>query len=122
MREQLAIYWRVLLWCAGVGAVVIGIDAVLNAPFKAGVITTITLLGGVNMLVQLFDHKAEQRRTAEAREEAARERGMREAAEALAREEAAKREAAEREAEAAEREVAGMRLRIAELEQRLNGK
>ena len=106
-----------------------GIDAVLTAPFKAGVITTITLLGGVNVLVQLFDHKAEQRRTAEAREEAARERGMREAAEALAREEAAKREAAEAlakeqttEREAAEREAAEMRLRIAELERRLNGK
>ena len=110
-----------------------GIDAVLTAPFKAGVITTITLLGGVNVLVQLFDHKAEQRRTAEAREEAARERGMREAAEALAKAEAAKREAAEAlaKAEAAKREAAEalareeaaeMRLRIAELEQRLSGK
>ena len=101
--------------CAGVGAVVIGIDAVLTTPFKAGVITTVTLLGGVNVLVQLFDHKAEQRRTAEAREEAARERGRAEAAEALAKAEAAKREAAEREA-------AEMRLHIAELERRLNGK
>ena len=92
-----------------------GIDAVLTAPFKAGVITTITLLGGVNVLVQLFDHKAEQRRTAEAREEAARERG---------RAEAARREAVEAlaRAETAEREAAEMRLRIAELEQRLNGK
>ena len=116
------------MWCAGVGAAVIGIDAVLSAPFKTGVITTITLLGGVNVLVQLFDHKAEQQRTAEAREEAARERGRAEAAEALARTEAAKREAAEAlakteaaEREAAEREAAEMRLRIAELERRLNG-
>ena len=54
---------------------------------------------------------------------------MREAAEALAREEAAKRKVAEALAreevakrEAAEREAAEMRRRIAELEQRQNGK
>ena len=80
--------------------VVIGIDAVLSAPYKAGVITTVTLLGGVNLLVNLFDQKAEQRRTAEAREEAAeaRERALR----------------AERQAEASERENAQLRQRIAE--------
>ena len=61
--------------------VVIGIDAVLAAPFKAGVITTTTLIGGVNALVQLFDHKAEQRRTAEAREATAEARGKAAAAE-----------------------------------------
>ena len=115
MREQLAIYWRVLLWCAGVGAVVIGIDAVLAAPFKAGVITAVTLIGGVNVLVQLFDHKAEQQRTAEAREAAA------EAREATA-EARGRAEAAEREAEAALRENAELRRRIAELERQQDGK
>ena len=94
---------------------VIGIDAVLSAPYKAGVITTVTLLGGVNLLVNLFDQKAEQRRAAEAREEAAEARE--EAAEA--RERALR---AERQAEASDRENAQLRQRIAELERQSGGK
>ena len=80
----------------------------MAVPFKADVITAVTLIGGVNVLVQLFDHKAEQRRTAEAREAAAEARG--------------RAEAAEREAEAALRENAELRRRIAELERQQDGK
>ena len=88
----------------------------MAAPYKTGVITAITLIGGVNVLVQLFDHKAEQRRTAEAREEAARKRDR---AEARAR---ARKTPEDGRAEAAERENAELRLRIADLEQNQNGK
>ncbi len=99
-----------------------GIDAVLSAPYKAGVIATVTLLGGVNLLVNLFDQKAEQRRTAEAREEAAeaRERAVKAREEAAEARERALR--AERQAEASERENAQLRQRIAELERQSDGK
>lgn len=107
MIEPLAVYWRVFLWCAGVGAIIIGIEAVLAAPYQTGVITTVSMIGGVNLLVNLFDHKAEQRRTAEAREAAAEARGRAAQAEIQAAQ-------AQRRAEEAEREAAELRRQLAE--------
>lgn len=107
MIEPLAVYWRVFLWCAGVGAIIMGIEAVLAAPYQTGTITTVSMIGGVNLLVNLFDHKAEQRRTAEAREAAAEARGRAAQAEQQATE-------AQRRAEEAEREAAELRRQLAE--------
>ena len=107
MIEPLAVYWRVLLWCAGVGAIIMGIEAVLAAPYQTGTIATVSMIGGVNLLVNLFDHKAEQRRTAEAREAAAEARGRAAQAEQQATQ-------AERRAEEAEREAAELRRQLAE--------
>lgn len=107
MIEPLAVYWRVFLWCAGVGAIIMGIEAVLAAPYQTGTITTVSMIGGVNLLVNLFDHKAEQRRTAEAREAAAEARGRAAQAEQQATQ-------AERRAEEAEREAAELRRQLAE--------
>lgn len=84
-----------------------GIEAVLAAPYQTGTITTVSMIGGVNLLVNLFDHKAEQRRTAEAREAAAEARGRAAQAEQQATQ-------AERLAEEAEREAAELRRQLAE--------
>ena len=121
MIEPLAVYWRVFLWCAGVGAIIMGIEAVLAAPYQTGTITTVSMIGGVNLLVNLFDHKAEQRRTAEAREAAAEARGRaaqaeQQATQAQQQATQAQQQAseAERRAEQAEREAAELRRQLAE--------
>ena len=114
MIEPLAVYWRVFLWCAGVGAIIMGIEAVLAAPYQTGTITTVSMIGGVNLLVNLFDHKAEQRRTAEAREAAAEARGRAAQAEQQATQAQQQASEAERRAEEAEREAAELRRQLAE--------